>query len=325
MTFGRLFLGFFVVLVVPVVVSYGVVGMLGPGPTLQWSWYPDAILVGGYIVFAALLSFYVARLWTESVLRWVRDVEMRRDGGGRSVIAPLIAPLARVRSGYEAMLVDERERALEVKATAAAVVHDLRAPIVGLRNVVRHMSEGAVLRRRGDDGLLVELATTTEELVRQVSDAVKEIRALATDVADRSDLLSLRSIVERARSNVDRVDCSIEIQGDATVLCDGDLMSRALTNLIENAARVARSTVWVEIHTGLVRIADDGPGLPRPFDELVRPFASGGPGRGASGLGLATTARVLRAHGGRLKLERSDGRGTVLLAYVGSGLGVREE
>ncbi len=61
-----------------------------------------------------------------------------------------------------------------------------------------------------------------------------------------------------------------------------------------------------------VRIADQGPGIPN--DELPRVFDKFFRGRGTSaagsGLGLAITERILKDHGGVIRLHSIEGHGT---------------
>ena len=57
-------------------------------------------------------------------------------------------------------------------------------------------------------------------------------------------------------------------------------------------------------------MTDTGPGLPpRAREHLFQAF-QGGATKGGSGLGLAIAAEIVRGHGGRLELRRSDERGT---------------
>ena len=57
-------------------------------------------------------------------------------------------------------------------------------------------------------------------------------------------------------------------------------------------------------------MGDTGPGLPQKAREnLFQPF-TGGIRKGGTGLGLAIAADLIRGHGGRLDLMRSDSEGT---------------
>nr|WP_246299311.1 HAMP domain-containing sensor histidine kinase [Nocardioides panaciterrulae] len=98
-----------------------------------------------------------------------------------------------------------------------------------------------------------------------------------------------------------------------------DLVVRALSPVIENAVRHARSAISlravasasaVELH-----VHDDGPGV----DDSVREqlFAPGtvGPG-GGTGLGLGIARRVARSIGGDVELAEDDGPGATFVVRV---------
>jgi hypothetical protein len=59
-----------------------------------------------------------------------------------------------------------------------------------------------------------------------------------------------------------------------------------------------------------IRVGDTGPGLPQKAREHLFAAFQGGARKGGIGLGLAIAAELVRGHGGRLELARSDAEGT---------------
>lgn len=105
------------------------------------------------------------------------------------------------------------------------------------------------------------------------------------------------------------------------VTADGDALRRVFAALIDNGVRYGRTgepalTVRATAQDGGWRfeVADRGPGLDaaeraRALQPLVRGHAYADiPGHG---LGLATCARILNAHGGALGLDARPGGGTI--------------
>lgn len=104
---------------------------------------------------------------------------------------------------------------------------------------------------------------------------------------------------------------------------DGEQLFRVLGNLVRNARQaleatrkpgVIELTATETVDEGqpgvAIRIGDSGPGLPpKARDHLFEAF-QGGVRKGGVGLGLAIAAELVRGHGGRLELVRSDGDGT---------------
>ena len=108
-----------------------------------------------------------------------------------------------------------------------------------------------------------------------------------------------------------------------TVHADSDQLHRVLVNLMRNArqaiegdaARVGRKGV-VRVsaaHEGgetIIRIADNGPGIPpRLSDQLFEPFVSGRSSDG-TGLGLTISRELAVSHGGDLRLLGTGPEGT---------------
>ncbi len=96
---------------------------------------------------------------------------------------------------------------------------------------------------------------------------------------------------------------------------DRDHLYRVFANLIRNATEAGATIVRLstEICDGqtLLRVADNGPGLPeRAKANLFKPFA-GSVRSGGTGLGLAIARDLIRAHGGELMLEQTGPGGTV--------------
>ena len=94
-----------------------------------------------------------------------------------------------------------------------------------------------------------------------------------------------------------------------------DLFKQALLNLMLNAAQAmpegGELTIQAVHEPGEVFLSliDTGTGMaPEVLSRLFRPFFSTKPG--GTGLGLATTRRIIRAHGGSLSVQSEVDRGT---------------
>nr|WP_307352845.1 HAMP domain-containing sensor histidine kinase [Caulobacter ginsengisoli] len=111
------------------------------------------------------------------------------------------------------------------------------------------------------------------------------------------------------------------ISEEAQVNADPDQLHRILVNLLRNAREAieeaGRTTGEVAVtlvqHDGasLIRLADDGPGVPqRALAALFQPF-TGSARRGGTGLGLAISRELAQAHGGDLELVKTGPQGSI--------------
>ena len=92
-----------------------------------------------------------------------------------------------------------------------------------------------------------------------------------------------------------------------------------LSNLLRNARQAIEATGQpgtIEVSAveepgeWVIRVGDTGPGLPPRAREHLFAAFQGGARKGGTGLGLAIAAELVRGHGGRLDLGRSDTEGT---------------
>lgn len=110
-----------------------------------------------------------------------------------------------------------------------------------------------------------------------------------------------------------------DVPADMVVRADGEQIFRVLSNLVRNARQAIMAThqpgqITICGHeddsSWWIEVVDTGPGLPkRARDNLFKPF-EGGARKGGTGLGLVIAGDLIRGHGGRLELARTDETGT---------------
>lgn len=218
----------------------------------------------------------------------------------------------------------EHER-LEAEALAAglaaehrsallrSVSHDLRTPLSTIRAVTSDLREGG-----GDydeatrDELLDLVVDEAERLDRFVANLLSLSRVEAGALTADRQAVALEELLEQCVRRHARLvrDRKVSIDVPLTLpLVDADwtLVEQAVTNLVANAVRHAPegSRIWVAARQEepgwvTVRVRDQGPGIPADLRRAVlEPFRRG-PGSTSSGVGLATVAAVIAAHGGAL-------------------------
>ncbi len=295
-------------------------------------------LIGWLVAVVALsgaIGGILARVLLAPLTRVTRDADAlphtaRRLGRARLPASDDDPPeVASLRAAINRLLAQVQTEQHRRSAFTATLMHDMKTPLLAQGNALRLLrDEPAAVSQADRHELLDRAAGETEVLVGLVQQLVDAHRFEQGEVRPRPVATSLRALVEAERARLapqaDERGVAVEVDGDVVAEVDPELMGRALGNLLGNAVRYAATRVRVEIRTGLLRIADDGPGLPAPLDELARPFAeapAANDGRhyrsGTGGLGLYVARSILQAHGGRLVDEARGPGGTVLLAYLG--------
>jgi signal transduction histidine kinase len=126
------------------------------------------------------------------------------------------------------------------------------------------------------------------------------------------------------------VSCLIDVPPGLIVRGDHEQLYRVLSNLIRNAKQAIEATGspgTIEIgggeddHDWWIKVGDTGPGLPAKAREHLFTAFQGGARKGGTGLGLAISAELVRGHGGRLELLRSDAEGTEFIIRLPKTIG----
>jgi two-component system, OmpR family, sensor histidine kinase KdpD len=216
-------------------------------------------------------------------------------------------------------------------ALLAAVSHDLRTPLAGIK------AASTALRSRD-----LELTEADQaELVATIDESADRLTALVDNLLDMSRLQAgavspslsptdLATAVHRALSGLDGAERSrVRLDWPADlppVLADPGLLERVVANLVSNAVRHA-PTGSVTVTAGAlgdqleVRVVDRGPGVPLADRERVfAPFQRLGdaPSGQGVGLGLAVARGLTEAMGGTLTAEDTPGGGLTMVVSLGS-------
>ena len=189
-----------------------------------------------------------------------------------------------------------------------AMSHDLKTPLTRLRLRMETVDDPGLREKIGKDlDEMQSMVTQTLDYMRDSS------RSEATQQVDLMAMLETLQIDFRDTGH------AVDIKGALAQPYVGRPLAlrRCLTNLVENAIRYGgRATIELEdtAKQVVVRIVDDGPGMPdeeleRAFEPFYRGERSRSRETGGTGLGLGIARNIARAHGGELVLKNRPGGG----------------
>ena len=206
--------------------------------------------------------------------------------------------------------------------------HDLRTPLASVRAIVEALADDVV-----DPSEQQRYLRTAQRDIRALSSLIDDLFELAqldagglklnTSPASIGDLISdtLESLSAIAREQGVTMAGSAE-PGVDPVMMDSAKIGRVLANLLGNALRhtprggTIEVRGWSEGGSVHVSVADSGPGisaedLPHIFERFYRGEKSRSRSSGGSGLGLAISRGIVEAHGGRIWVSSTPGKGAV--------------
>jgi len=203
----------------------------------------------------------------------------------------------------------------------ADVSHELRSPLARMKVALEMMPEGE--KRDAIDKDVREMESLTSVLLER--ERIKNRAAHPGN--DIFDLVALtRDIVQSYQDSTPGV-----VLADSTapleIRADEALVRVLIHNLLDNAVKFSlddsspvevgleRIEKWVRI-----TVDDDGRGIPEDkTEQVLEPFVKLDPARGhhsGYGLGLNLCQRIVQAHGGSIRLQSRQKRGTSALVKL---------
>lgn len=235
-----------------------------------------------------------------------------------------------------------------LKQFTADASHELRSPLMAISSNVEVALKYPEGIREEDREVFASIASATAQMTRLTEDLLLLARsdrprepvldphqpALVKAPIDLSTLLRDLVTLYQPQAQASAIALHQTIAPDLTLGGEVDPITRALTNLIQNALQYtpAGGQVWVEakalnqqIH---ITVQDSGMGiapehLQRVFERFWRADAARTHDRGGSGLGLAITQAIVQRHGGTLAVTSQLKTGScfqVQLPMYGRGL-----
>ena len=233
--------------------------------------------------------------------------------------------------------VEQGEKLASIGLLASGIAHELNNPLTGV------LTFSSLLRKKMQDGS--EDAEDLDLVIRETkrcASIIKRLLDFSREKIPTRGLFNLNQIIEETVHFIDRsaslqnIRITTDLDPELPQLWgDADLIKQVILNLLVNAEQAieAHGNISVESrrciatdHPQLgvedlqmveIAIKDTGCGiseanLQRIFDPF---FTTKGVGKG-TGLGLSVSHGIIKAHGGRLKVESIVGEGSTFHIYL---------
>ena len=226
-------------------------------------------------------------------------------------------------------LLDQRRAAWS--DVARRIAHEIKNPLTPIQLAAERLQRRFGAKVEGDEATFRRL---TDTIVRQVHDMrrmVDEFSSFARMPKPTFGVEDIRDILRQAvfLFEVAKPDIAFSVRTPNEIeplVCDRRLLSQALTNIVKNAVEaieekakdgetpppIGHVRAELDITANdeiIIRISDDGIGLPEARETIAEPYMT--TRQGGTGLGLAIVKKIVEQHYGELDFcDNPAGRGT---------------
>ncbi len=230
-----------------------------------------------------------------------------------------------IRDITERITMEERlvkaERLASIGELAGQIGHDLRNPLAGIKNCAY------IMKKKSDRMTEKE----RDQVLATIDNAVEDADRIITSIIDYSSELNLepeqctpKSLVIHALSKIkipERINLVNNASEDFAMFLDVPRIENTFTHIIKNAIDATLEKGVIQIETVLkgpnveTSFTDSGTGIPpnimsKIFSPLVTTKAKG------MGMSLAICKRIVEAHGGKITVETTMGKGTTFTVIL---------
>ena len=204
------------------------------------------------------------------------------------------------------------------------ISHDLKNPLSVISLQARLLEQQLAARGLGEESRSVEVISRSASFIAGL---VRELLEMAYVESDQIQIRPeavflptfLKDVLERTVSSSDRPRLRLEIRDESVGLFEASHVERVVANLVQNAIKYSAQAAPIVIRleaegpVARVSVSDEGPGL-EP-DEAAYVFDKYRRARSARtkeglGLGLYISRKIIEAHGGRIDVTSTPGKGS---------------
>ena len=212
----------------------------------------------------------------------------------------------------------------EQKAFFQNVSHELRTPLMSIQCYAEGISCDLMEPKKASDTILQETARLNE-MVKDLLYISKIDNITSAYTAANVDLIEIiRECILRQQAVADKKNVRFSFTSNESAVyfdCVGELISRAIENILSNAIRYTNSEIIISCSKTAEKveicIEDDGAGIKAEImPHIFKRFYKGEDGH--YGIGLSIVKSIIKQHGGIVKAENAVNGGasfTIIMPY----------
>jgi len=221
------------------------------------------------------------------------------------------------------------------KDFAANVSHEIKTPLTAIKGFVETLRTGEVAEPKETERFLAIIEKHVDRLTAIIEDLMKLSKIEQQDEKSEIHLeeSSVKSVILsaiqtcREKAKAKNITIDLVCPEDISFQIDSRLMEQAMVNLLDNAINYSSEKSDIQILASLkdkalrISVQDHGIGIPREhlsrlFERFYRVDKARSRNLGGTGLGLAIVKHIAHAHGGRISVESTPGKGSTFSLHL---------
>ncbi len=210
---------------------------------------------------------------------------------------------------------------------AAAIAHEIRNPLTSIRGFIQLLSP--YLAEIGKEDYARIILSEIDRANHIIYEFLNSSKPSAPTKQRVPVAMLLREMILLTESEANMKGCELVCEiadPDMAVAIDVKQIKQVLLNIVKNAMDAIQETGdgrkgWIAVTArrdkryALISIRDNGKGMERStINRLFDPFFS--TKKEGTGLGLSVSYRIIRNHGGMIRVESTPGEGTEFVIYL---------
>ncbi len=274
----------------------------------------------GSLLLSIIFSMFIGRRLShplEQLAKTANTVEAG-DLSARTGIVCNQLEIQEVAKAFDQMVSQLEKSFASQKRFVADASHELKTPLTAISGMAELMEVATEEERERALTIMNREIARMSRLINDLLFLSRAENASPNPRAAKPELIDLHSLLREVVTSSQPANPQKEIilsePVEATVLANGDNLSRIFHNLIENAQKYAPEATPIEVTCSLkhervlVSVRDHGPGvsekdLPHLFERFYRADTSRNRKTGGSGLGMAIVKALTEAAGGSASIR----------------------
>jgi two-component system phosphate regulon sensor histidine kinase PhoR len=217
----------------------------------------------------------------------------------------------------------------------ANVSHEIKTPLTAIKGFVETLHHGKVETEEETTRFLEIIQKHVDRLNSIIEDLLTlsrieqedEEKTITLQMGKISDVIQAAAQICRSKAEEKNIQIDILDHDKINAKFDPPLLEQAVVNLLDNAIKysdperaIGVKAVKIDFEI-LISVEDHGSGiaqkhLPRLFERFYRVDKARSRQLGGTGLGLAIVKHIAQAHGGRISVKSTLGKGSVFTIHL---------